>query len=215
MKHSVLCVQRSLLPELQRASIAAISKITVAQIPYDAFSFINRRVVDAKRAENTTHFSIGTMFPQVLPYMVVKCGQEYLMYNRKGKEERLHGLMSMGIGGHIDIHDLQITEGNVDFLTIISDAAKREVEEEVGYTIDKDQLLDFTYTILSPVDEVSQVHMGLLATIEVSSKDEVKPTDEIINPIWVHESDLMKYYQKSEEWTRLIIEGKFQDARYN
>lgn len=221
MKHSVLCVQRNLLPKTLMTSAAIIAPVQVDDIPYDAFNFINRRVVDAKRTEHTTHFSIGTMFPQILPYMVIKCGKEYLMYHRKGKEERLHGLLSMGIGGHIDLPDAAFAgyreDGTVrtaTFKEIIQYAAQRELAEEVGYVLDTDEEINFTYAILSPADEVSQVHLGLLATIEVGSKVDIEASDEIIQPFWVHESDLMKHYNKAEEWTKLIIEGKYQDARY-
>ena len=218
MKQAVLCVLRSLLPKELRTTQAVITPVDLSTIPADAYNFINRNVADAKREVNTTHFSIGTMFPQVLPYMVIKCGNEYLMYHRKGTEDRLHGKTSLGIGGHIDLPDYPFAADECHtyeplFADVIQHSAQRELSEEVGYVLEEGKI-DFTYAILSPVDEVSQVHIGLLACIEVQSKSVIKPTAEIIDPFWVHESDLMKYHQSSEEWTKLIIEGKFQDARY-
>src|ERR1044072_7133831 len=44
-----------------------------------------------------------TNFKQLIPYVVVVCGDKILRYRRgaTGGENRLHGLFSIGIGGHI------------------------------------------------------------------------------------------------------------------
>ena len=51
-------------------------------------------------------------FRQIIPYVVLRCGGNYLTYTRgaTGGESRLHAKISMGFGGHVDLPDIKTDE---------------------------------------------------------------------------------------------------------
>lgn len=64
---------------------------------------------------------------QLIPYCVLRNERgDFFVYERKGSEQRLHGLCSFGIGGHINTDD-----GGTDLYSIIATGAVRELLEEM------------------------------------------------------------------------------------
>ncbi len=64
---------------------------------------------------------------QLIPYCVLRNeAGDFFVYERKGSEQRLHGLCSLGIGGHLNTDD----EGQ-DLFSIIANGAVRELLEEM------------------------------------------------------------------------------------
>ena len=210
MRHSVLCVQRSRLPAAVTAAkfdLIPFEKHLNEEISPEALSFINRTVVDEKSNVNTTHFSIGTMFPQILPYTVITCEDEVLVYYRKGAEDRLHGLMSLGIGGHVDTHDASFysLSEHINLAQTVSESALREMEEEAGISL----YPSFTHYIVDNTNEVGQVHLGMLGTVDISAygftKRNVKPAEELYEAHWVNISRLHGMIEKFENWSQIVI----------
>ena len=81
-------------------------------------------------------------FLQLIPYVIVtrkvadeqgNTSLEVLSYMRgqKGGENRLHGRVSIGIGGHVE----EESTNEKHIWTVIKEAAEREVKEETGLTI--------------------------------------------------------------------------------
>ncbi|MEI3063149.1 MAG: hypothetical protein V8S72_09590 [Oscillospiraceae bacterium] len=66
-------------------------------------------------------------YKQIIPYVVLRRGDEIFMTRRlkKGGEARLHGLMSIGVGGHINPVD------DVDRENVLLRGLERELDEEV------------------------------------------------------------------------------------
>ena len=58
-----------------------VEGINQLKINPEDIHFINRNIVDSKLPE---YHDIGTKLLQLLPYVAIKCGNEYLTYNRKG-----------------------------------------------------------------------------------------------------------------------------------
>src|SRR5690606_15295618 len=84
-----------------------------------------------------------TNFVQPIPYILVRDGDRILSYIRtpKGGEERLHNLVAVGIGGHIDASDAVYNSLNmIDLRATLSIAAVREICEELGITLPDDVL---------------------------------------------------------------------------
>ena len=164
-------------------------------------AFIDRAVVD-----NKDDLTVGKLFPQVIPVILIKNEEgKFLTYARNGNETRLHGSRSLLIGGHIDIEDI-----NFDNLkqTIIK-SALRELKEEVGLESSAFDYIFETYLpyeqiIYSNVDEVSQVHVGLLASILVETAD-IKPSDEIYDVSWLSQAELLEQLDQYEEWSQIVI----------
>lgn len=147
-------------------------------------------------------------FLQIIPYVVLKCGDKYLRYTRTpaGGEARLHGKMSIGVGGHIDGKDVKwMRESTVALLTTVTDAATREVGEEVGDVdvIDHKMvglLVDFT-------DEVGMVHLGVVMVWELhpGSMPEAKE-DQLTSVELVTLEQLQADKSRMEKWSAHVVD---------
>lgn len=72
-------------------------------------------------------------FKQLISYCIIRNNDETLVYKRLdgGGEARLHGLLSIGVGGHMnDVESEAAIEGKLRV------NAARELEEEVGLSAD-------------------------------------------------------------------------------
>ena len=188
MSRLVLCIHRN--------AISSYDKLDERQL-----AFIVRELVD-----NKEDLTIGKLFPQIIPVILVQNEDgDYLTYARNGNETRLHGSRSLLIGGHIDIEDIVFKRPKD---TIIK-SALRELEEEIG--LDKfkfdflyEKYIPYEYIIYSNQDEVSQVHVGLLAKILVN-KEDIKPSDEIYDVSWLPKEKLILQLDQYEEWSQIVI----------
>jgi predicted NUDIX family phosphoesterase len=115
-------------------------------------------------------------FRQIIPYVVIRRGSEFLTYVRAvtGGENRLHGRMSLGIGGHIEFsdarncHGIRKSAGGLNLSDIIEYAMCREVEEELGSGVMMNLCLRrFVGLLIDNSDEVGQVHLGYVLLFDV------------------------------------------------
>jgi predicted NUDIX family phosphoesterase len=145
-------------------------------------------------------------FKQLISYCILENEQdEILVYERLtgGGENRLHGLSSIGIGGHMNHLDGDHIE------KILIENARRELEEEVGLTRIPDSDLELMGFINDDDNEVGRVHIGLVFKIKVQSNDvNVMETDTLAIQ-WKNKHELSAAADY-ETWSRLII-----DALYN
>ncbi len=92
---------------------------------------------------------------QPIPYVLIQAPDGRLAaYPRQGREARLHGLWSLGIGGHVERCDEHDDLGD----TLLA-CARREVIEELGLA---PRGLRFLGLINEERSEVGQVHWGLV-----------------------------------------------------
>ena len=187
MKPSVMCVTRE----------AITDNFSLTYLPNEHIHFMNREVVD-KIPE------VGRMFPQIIPVIAIKKDNKYLTYARNGAEGRLHGKRSMTVGGHIDISDT-LGSDYKNYRPTIALAAGREVLEETGinhvFTYH-----DFNSIIWIPDgDEVSQVHLGLVAIVETTQ--EIKPNEELADLQWLTKEELIHSISSYELWSQYLIEN--------
>lgn len=108
-------------------------------------------------------------FRQIIPYLIVTDGERVLRYIRgvTGGEDRLHGQLSIGFGGHIDLDDLAVYEtGQVNLASTLYNAAARELREELGVQTPPNlrRLLGLIVCDDTPVD---QVHLGWVETVHI------------------------------------------------
>lgn len=114
-------------------------------------------------------------YKQLISYVVVKNDKnETLLYTRLtgGGEERLHGLSSVGVGGHMnDVEGLRAGD-------LLLENAKRELLEEIG--VEPSQL-GLIGVINDDSNEVGQVHIGLVYLAYIGD-----------NPITITETDTLE-----------------------
>lgn len=184
----VMCITKDTLHLEEGVNTLTLNPINI--------QFIHRNIVDSTLPK---YHAVGTMFLQVLPYIVVKCGNEYLTYARKGNEHRLHGKRSMGFGGHVDFTDWSNTIKDTLCFT-----AQRELVEELGLYVEDLALTD-DY-IFTNYDNVSQVHLGAIGIVEIQDKSMVKPSvDEVLDPQWLDSGAIRGHLDNYERWSQILI----------
>lgn len=131
---------------------------------------------------------IDPVFRQVIPYCALQRDDgKILSYRRKGSEERLHGKLSIGIGGHID------------YPQTFSESMGRELYEEAGvmnYVSTKLGLIELSDT------EVDRVHLGIGFLVE---SDEYEPGEELLNPAWMTIEELDAINDEFEPWSQKLL----------
>ena len=172
-----------------------VEGINQLKINPEDIHFINRNIVDSKLPE---YHDIGTKLLQLLPYVVIKCGDEYLTYARKGTETRLHGKCSMGFGGHVELQDVQDTVEHTIAITAV-----RELVEELGLKAPLVLTGDYIY---SKYDNVSQVHLGAIGLVEIDDKSLIKPDElEVLNPKWKTLHSIRGRLDSYEKWSQILV----------
>jgi len=137
-------------------------------------------------------------FLQLIPYVALTCRGSVLLMQRLsgGGEKRLHGLCSIGVGGHVNPEP-----PGSDPLLIRG--LKREVAEEVEYELgerDQPQLLGFLRDDSNPV---GRVHFGLACVLEIAAPVEIREVDRMEGR-WISAGDLGQYEDSMETWSRFF-----------
>src|SRR5579872_6196134 len=118
----VLCFQRKLLEGLgvfQGIDLDVQKYLPVVSAPA-TLVYLNRSEAEQDKR-----------YKQLIPYVLLICNGKILRYRRGkgGQETRLHGLFSVGIGGHISDQDHGLfSSSNAGY----QDGMRRELMEEVA-----------------------------------------------------------------------------------
>lgn len=155
-------------------------------------------------------------FVQIIPYILFRYNGKYLRYLRpdKGNEARLHGKISIGIGGHIDFIDIEAAQdGSIDLPMTLAVNAQRESKEEIGLDLPLDGFR-WVATLYSNALEVDTVHLGVVGIIDLTKEQakSVQINDEISDHSFETLADIIAEVEADETksletWTRLIIES--------
>src|SRR5579863_6332741 len=115
----VLCFERKLLEEL-----GVFQGLNLQVEKYLPVVTANRALVFLPRSDAEQN----PKYKQLIPYALLICDGKILRYQRgkKGGEKRLHGLYSVGIGGHISEDDKTLFASN-----LYLEGMRRELMEEV------------------------------------------------------------------------------------
>ncbi len=135
-------------------------------------------------------------YRQIIPYVAVTRGGEVFATRRlnKGGEARLHGRLSLGVGGHIERWDDETRGG------ILMRALEREVAEEIA--VERVVSLTPLGVINEEGDEVSRVHLGFLFRMEVEGEVSVRETEKL-EGMWLPISGLGSRMDELEGWSRI------------
>ncbi len=133
-------------------------------------------------------------FRQVIPYVIVTCGDDSFVLQRTSKqtETRLHHKMSLGIGGHINPGH-SVLEG-----------LRKELEEEVG--VADPFRLQFRGILNDESTEVGRVHLGVVYTLEASTHDVTVRETEKMTGQWVPRSELPALRESMESWSQIVYD---------
>lgn len=170
--------------------------VTLHTVPLD---FFMKPVKLAPRSECET----DNTTLQLLPYMTLVHEDKVFVYARGGAggESRLHGNLSIGIGGHVDRAP---AEGET-LLTLLRAEAAREYKEETG--CDLEGILLFTDLIYDPTTEVGMVHLGLHCTVKHNPARTMKLEEgSVEHGMWLPREQLMRpeTFDRLENWSKVV-----------
>ncbi|HEY3861899.1 MAG TPA: hypothetical protein VGO59_08430 [Verrucomicrobiae bacterium] len=188
----VLCFERKLLDDLglfQGLSLDVKKYLPVLTSPSNLV-YLNRG-----EAENDKRFK------QLIPYVLLVCGGKILRYRRGkgGGESRLHGLYSVGIGGHISEEDHGLFSSDRGY----QDGMRRELMEEVGVDVANQPALA---AINDDSTDVGQVHFGVVHVARVPDESVASRRIGIVSPEFIPMAGVAKETAAYETWSRFCLE---------
>ncbi len=139
---------------------------------------------------------------QLIPYVLLVCNDRVLRYRRGsgGQETRLHGLYSVGIGGHISEEDHGLFSSSLGYhegmrRELMEEVAVEEVEESAVAVINDDST------------EVGYVHFGVVHIMRVASENVARRRSGIAGPEFIPILQARKDLSAYESWSRLCLEN--------
>lgn len=138
-------------------------------------------------------------YKQIIPYVTIVRGDCVFATRRldKGGEKRLHGLLSLGVGGHINPVD-------GDGGDVLMGGLMREVHEEVS--IEKAGVLTPRGVINDDSNGVGSVHLGFFYTLTAEGEVTVRETEKLAGE-WIKRSSLAQYRESMETWSQIVTEA--------
>lgn len=142
-------------------------------------------------------------YRQVIPYVIVIVGDKIVSYVRQGNEHRLHGKISFGTGGHIDLGDAQtFRNGRFSVEDTLYHATDRELEEELG--IDATELsVQQVGLLVENATEVDRVHIGVVSVVRL--EEEPYAADELGEIRMLSIAELQAAEDRLENWSKILL----------
>ncbi len=188
----VLCFERKLLEEvgLFQGLSLEVEKYLPAVTSSSKLVYLNRS--DAERDKR---------YKQLIPYVLLICNGRILRYRRGkgGQETRLHGLYSVGIGGHISDADAGLFSKDLGY----REGMRRELMEEVAI---KEVNESAVAVINDDSTEVGCVHFGVVHIMHVANETIVGRRSGILAPEFIPIVEAVKDPAGYESWSALCLE---------
>ena len=189
----VLCFERKLLEELgvfQGLSLEVERYLAVVTSPSN-LTYRNRSEAEQNKR-----------FKQLIPYVLIICNGKILRYRRGrgGQETRLHGLYSVGIGGHISEEDHGLFSSRVGY----QDGMRREIMEEVAV----DQVKEVAVGLINDDStDVGQVHFGVVHIMYAANETVAGRRSGIVGPEFIPILEAVQDPSAYESWSRFCLEN--------
>ncbi|HEX3624077.1 MAG TPA: NUDIX domain-containing protein [Verrucomicrobiae bacterium] len=141
-------------------------------------------------------------YKQLIPYALIMHGDRILRYRRGkgGQETRLHGLYSVGVGGHISEEDTGLFTTGPGY----NEAMRRELMEEVAIDVTKEMAVA---VINDDSTDVGYVHLGIVHVVYVNNDVIANGRDGIVGAEFVPVSEAAKNPAAYESWSRFCVEN--------
>ena len=188
----VLCFERKLLEELgvfQGLSLE-VQKYLPVVTSSSRLVYLNRS--DAEHDKR---------YKQLIPYVLLIRNDRILRYRRGrgGQETRLHGLYSVGVGGHISEEDNGLFSTGLGY----HEGMRRELLEEVAIDGAKEVAVA---VINDDSTEVGCVHFGVVHVMQVANETIVGRRRGIVGPEFIPITEAVKDPSGYESWSRFCLE---------
>lgn len=141
---------------------------------------------------------------QVIPYTLLTCGDLVYLLRRTaaGGESRLHGKLSVGVGGHINPVDL------APGADVLDAGCRRELEEEVEIRTPYE--LQAVGAINDDATDVGSVHFGLVNVARCETPDVAIRETDVLEGRFIPRAELRELArtqrERFETWSALILD---------
>ena len=149
----------------------------------------------AGRYEPRDRMELDPTFKQVIPYLVLRDGPRYFLMQRTtaGRDERLHGRYSIGVGGHLNPGDGGVLGG-----------LRREWGEEL--VADFEPEFRLVALLNDDTTDVGSVHLGAVYVADADGRPvAIRETDKLSGS-FVEPSAVADVADRLETWSRLTFE---------
>jgi predicted NUDIX family phosphoesterase len=185
MSEQVMIVEREILaPFLIDRGLVIEQSDDILDLVNDRHFFIDRATAE-----------VSPQYKQIIPYVLIRRGDSFFLLQRTPKqtETRLHGMLSLGIGGHINPDTPDLLDG-----------LQKELEEEVN--VDGDFDLGFIGILNDDSTDVGSVHLGAVFVLESLNGDvNVRETEKMTGR-WVPRAELPPYRDAMESWSQIVYD---------
>jgi len=188
----VLCFERKLLDELgvfQGLSLE-IEKYLPVLTASSNLVYLNRTEAEQDKRHK-----------QLIPYVLLICRDKILRYRRGrgGQETRLHGLCSVGVGGHISEEDHGLFSQDRGY----QEGMRRELMEEVAVDAAHEPAVA---AINDDSTEVGCVHFGVVHVVHLPDEKVANRRSGIVSPEFIPMAEAVKDASNYESWSRFCLE---------
>ena len=148
------------------------------------------------------HAEKDVRYKQIIPYVVLRCGDSVFSYVRgkKSTESRLVSSRSIGVGGHIEPDDRSLFHSDHD---LYLEAARREVNEEVEL---ESPYVEFIVALINDdSNDVGKVHLGIVHIWDVAEPKVKKREGLITQAGFSPLENLQARIGELETWSQIAL----------
>jgi predicted NUDIX family phosphoesterase len=148
---------------------------------------------------------VDPAYKQLIPYVIMSCEGKYFSYVRgkRAGENRLTGLRSIGIGGHINPADNEVPLFDRDFRKMYDAALEREVAEEVS--VETNHTDRIVALLNDESNEVGSVHLGIVH-YWILDAPQIKKREQMITQMaFMSPAELHEVRNTMETWSQLCL----------
>jgi predicted NUDIX family phosphoesterase len=138
---------------------------------------------------------------QVIPYALIARDDAIFLFRRsdRGAERRLHGLLSVGVGGHVN---------PVDQADVVRDALRRELLEEMILPPRLD--VRIVGLVNNDTTPVGSVHVGVVAVVRPGPGPVNVREEDTMSGAFVSRAELLAQHARAratfEGWSALLLD---------
>ena len=198
MPEEVVVFRRDMFPDLPADGLILDTNLLSPIL--DRAEFIDR-----DRAEHDPSYK------QIIPYCVLRYGEKVFRYKRSAwaGEKRLHGLYSIGVGGHINRSD--VLPLLADVTSILDWARDRELAEE--FRVEYSQPPRLIALLNDDTTEVGRVHFGIIYEYQLDSPQVESMEKRVhIQHTFVSMEELNAHEAEYEGWSRILVARYFKQG---
>ena len=188
----VLCFERKLLEQLGVFQGLSLEVEKYLPVVTASANLVYRNRSEAEQDKR---------YKQLIPYVLLVSDGKLLRYRRGkgGQETRLHGLFSVGVGGHISDEDHGLFSSHAGY----QDGMRRELMEEVAVS---ETSAPAVAVINDDSTDVGQVHFGVVHVMRVANEAVAGRRSGIVAPEFIHTADAVSKGSEYESWSRFCLE---------